>query len=144
MNQIVATHKEVTLSCYPTTNEELRRKLWDFKLENGYFRRVLAEEHLYKTLQAIVATGSLSAIIGWTGIYETSDYNWYSNKETFIGVFVDYNYRHQGLGSRLKEEAMKVCIAQGKDFVWQDRKEDKWVRVSAKDGTERRSISYFG
>ena len=137
---------------YPTTDEKLRERLWKLKLEYGYFKRVLSEKAIYDTLQVVVAHGPRGGIQGWAGIYNPNPYanisNFYSKAkiDTFIGVYVDNSYRHMGIGTRLKEEAIKICVSQGRDYCWCDRKDDdKFVKVDVKTNTEKRFYQYsFG
>jgi GNAT superfamily N-acetyltransferase len=143
LKQVKPDASKLKLVYYSTTTPELREKLWHLKLGYGYFRRVLKEEELYNTLQVIAATGPRGGIYGWAGIYVSTDYSLDPLPETWVGVYVAEEYRHQGLGGKLRSEAFKICIAQGTGYAWQDRKENRWVRVG-KDGTERRTFSFFG
>ena len=118
-------------------NEKLRDKLWPLKLSYGDFQYVLKDPNIYNTLQVIAAHGPLEGIYGWAGIYNR-------NGNIFIGIFVESKYRHQGLGAKLKEQAIEVCKAQGIPYIWQDRKSnDEWVKVDINGVEQRLPHDYF-
>lgn len=120
------------LMYYPRATDELRDKLWPLKLSYGDFQNVLKEPAIYNTLQVIAAVGPRGGIHAWAGVYV-------KNGETFVGIFVDTPYRKQGLGTRLKSEALRLCKEQGINCVWQDRHAaDCWVKVDALTGNEER------
>lgn len=122
---------KIELVYHPTTDQELRDKLWPLKLSYGDFQNVLRESWIYDTLQVVAATGPLGGIHGWAGIYKRGDMY-------YIGVFVEELYRNQGLGGKLKNKALEICKDRGLTCRWQDRKDnDKWVEVSP-EGTEKR------
>ena len=123
---------ELDIVYHPTTNAELRDKLWPLKLSYGDFQNVLKDPNVYSTLQVIAAQGRHGGIHAWAGVY-------FKHSENFIGVFVEEQYRKQGLGKKLRDEALKLCKEQGMDCIWQDRSSgDVWVRVKASGEDEER------
>ncbi len=125
--------ENIVLNYYPTTTPEMREALWPLKLEHGDFQYVLTNPEIYKTLQVVLAESIRGSLYGWAGIY-------YRNESLrTIGVFVKPEFRHQGIGGRLKEEAIRICKEQGHHCHWQDTKNgDTWHKVYP-DGTSVRA-----
>jgi len=121
--------ENIWLNHYPATTPEMREALWPLRLGYGDFGYVLKDPEIYKTLQVVLAESVSGAIFGWAGIYYRAD------GLTTIGIFVREGYRHKGLGGRLKDKAISICMEQGKDCFWQDTKAGSiWVHVKP-DGT---------
>ena len=144
---------ELMLIYHPFTSQALRKALDHLRHPDGDFIHVLRDPRVYTTLQAIVAYDKDGALRGWSGVYKRPntgswEYEYSGPKDPYafycaempthiIGVYVQDYFRGIGLGGRLKQEAIKSCVARGIEFTWQDARTREWVEHD-KDGTLRR------
>jgi GNAT superfamily N-acetyltransferase len=143
---------ELLLLYHPFTTETLRKHLDHLRYNDGDFKHVLRDERIYTTLQAVVAYDDDGFPRGWSGIYRRpEDEIWhYENQEPpfgqfttislptpIIGVYVQEEFRHIGLGGTLKSRAQQICKMRGLKHTWQDHKTRGWIEVDI-DGSERR------
>lgn len=143
----------LTLIYHQFTSEALRKAIDHLRHPDGDFIHVLRDERVYTTLQVIVAYDQDGFPRGWSGVYKRpEDGLWtYSDQKPpfgayhttampthMIGIFVQEEYRGLGLGARLKEEAIKSCIARDIDFTWQDARTREWVECDKTGALRRR------
>ena len=115
---------KLNLLYYPDVSEPMREVLNNYKFEDGEFIKVLDRTLSPDYLHVILALDA-KGIKGWTGIYKSS--HWSEQKT--IGVFVAKEFRHLGIGSRLRNEAFKFCITNDFDYCWQDSYSREWFDI---------------
>lgn len=79
-------------------------------------------------VQAFVVRNMSNKLLGWSAVYK-------QHGLLEIGVFVGIEYRHTGIGSRLRNKAVNYCVNQGLSYFWYDsRKNWEPIFVEVKNG----------
>lgn len=140
---------ELLLLYHPTITDLLRKNLDHLRFDDGDFTHVLKDPRAYTTLQAVIAYDNDGYPRGWAGIYNRpEDGIWrydgcwahgYPMPTPIIGVFVQDEYRHLGLGGALKSRAAEILKQRGIKYTWQDSHSRLWVEVDI-NGNERRYL----
>jgi len=68
--------------------------------------------------ECFVAFGPNGGVQGWAGLYKYGDYK---EEKPKVGVFVRHEYRHQGIGKKLKDKAIQFALETYGACVWHRR-----------------------
>lgn len=118
----------------------LRKKLEPLRFrQDGYNFHIIRNPYIYSNLKAIVAYDELGKIRGWSGIFELPEdfICQHDNQEcgfvfdhikySIISTYVQWRFRHIGIGKALSSKAKQILKRQNKKYVWQDADVRRWI-----------------